>query len=63
VKKEEVIKILREDQEVWSKKKRIIKDFEKDDKTMDAVIRNIEILGGAVKNISKSFREKYSDVE
>jgi len=30
---------------------------------MDAVIRNIEILGEAVKNISKSFREKYSDVE
>ena len=38
-------------------------DFEKDAKTIDAVIRNIEILGEAVKNISKNFREKYPDVE
>ncbi len=38
-------------------------DFKKDDKTVDAVIRNIEILGEAVKNISKDFRKKYMDVE
>ncbi len=39
------------------------KDFEKDSKTVDAVIRNIEILGEAVKNISQEFRKKHTDVE
>ncbi|QTA38233.1 DUF86 domain-containing protein [Thermosipho ferrireducens] len=34
-------------------------DFKKDSKTIDAVVRNIEILGEAVKNISKEFRNKY----
>ena len=38
-------------------------EFEEDSKTIDAVIRNVEILGEAVKNISKNFREKYPDVE
>ncbi len=37
-------------------------DFEKDEKTIDAVIRNFEILGEAVKNISENFRGKYSDL-
>ena len=32
-------------------------DFQKDNKTIDATIRNIEILGEAVKNISKNFQE------
>jgi len=39
------------------------KEFEKDQKTIDAVVRNIEILGEAVKNISQGFREKYINVE
>ncbi|GAB6078984.1 hypothetical protein JCM8795_16720 [Hydrogenobaculum acidophilum] len=38
-------------------------DFEKDSKTIDAVIRNIEILGEAVKNVSAEFKNKYSDIE
>jgi uncharacterized protein with HEPN domain len=38
-------------------------EFEKDGKTKDAVIRNIEILGEAVKNISTEFRKDYRDIE
>jgi len=38
-------------------------EFLSDDKTLDAVIRNIEILGEAVKSISKEFREKYPEIE
>lgn len=38
-------------------------DFERDSKTIDAVVRNIEILGEAVKNISKEFRNKYPDID
>ena len=41
-------------------------DFEKffkDKKTVDAVLRNIEILGEAVKNISKEFQMKYPEIE
>ncbi len=38
-------------------------DFQKDNKTIDATIRNIEILGEAVKNISKNFQEKYPDIK
>ena len=38
-------------------------EFINDDKTMDAVIRNVEILGEAVKNITKDFTEKYPQVE
>ena len=34
-----------------------------DDKTMDAVIRNVEILGEAVKNITEDFMGKYHQVE
>lgn len=37
-------------------------EFEKDEKTIDAVIRNIEILGEAVKHISKDSRERYPHV-
>ena len=32
-------------------------------KTYDAVVRNLEILGEAVKNISKDFRKKYPDIK
>ncbi len=37
--------------------------FFNDKKTIDAVVRNIEILGEAVKNISKNFRDKYPEIE
>ena len=38
-------------------------EFVKDNKTLDAVVRNVEILGEAVKNISKEFMEKYPEIE
>ncbi len=38
-------------------------DFKRDSKTVDAVVRNIEILGEAVKSISKDFRRKYPDID
>ena len=41
-------------------------DFEgflRDQKTVDAVVRNIEILGEAAKRISRELRKKYSSVE
>ena len=38
-------------------------EFKNDEKTTDAVVRNIEILGEAVKNISKEFRERYPHIE
>lgn len=37
--------------------------FSKDEKTIDAVVRNIEIIGEAVKNLSREFTEKYQEVE
>ena len=36
--------------------------FIRDHKTQDAVARNIEILGEAVKNIDPSFRSKHPDI-
>jgi len=38
------------------------KDFKKDDKTVDAVIRNLEVLGEAAKNISREFKSKKSQI-
>jgi len=38
------------------------KAFLKDRKTQDAVIRNLEIIGEAVKNISTEIIEKYLDI-
>jgi len=38
-------------------------DFTKDEKTIDALIRNLEIIGEAVKNIPDSIRKKYPEVE
>src|SRR3989344_1787884 len=38
-------------------------DFIKDEKTIYAVIRAIEIIGEAVKNIPKDFREKHKKIE
>ncbi len=38
-------------------------EFMEDVKTKDAVLRNLEIIGGAVKNIPNSVKERYPDVE
>ena len=39
------------------------KDFLGDIKTQDAVVRNLEIIGEAVKNISLDLKKKYSEME
>ena len=36
--------------------------FSKDIKTQDAVVRNIEIIGEAAKNISEDSRKRYADI-
>ncbi|WOF15436.1 DUF86 domain-containing protein [Methanoplanus sp. FWC-SCC4] len=38
------------------------KEFENDQKTIDAVVRNIEIIGEAVSNIPEDFRDKYPHI-
>jgi len=38
-------------------------EFVSDYKTYDAVLRNIEIIGEAVKNIPDEIRNQYSDIE
>ena len=38
-------------------------DLAKDEKTIDALIRNLEIIGEAVKNIPDTLRKKYPEVE
>ncbi len=38
-------------------------EFLEDIKTQDAVVRNLEIIGEAVKNISADFRKKHKEVE
>lgn len=38
------------------------REFELNSEKQDAVIRRIEIIGEAVKNISKDIREKYPDI-
>jgi len=37
-------------------------DFKRDNKTVDAVIRNFEIIGEASKNLPIEIKEKYSDI-
>jgi uncharacterized protein with HEPN domain len=37
--------------------------FVKDDKTYDAVLRNLEIIGEAVKHLPDAIRERYPEVE
>ena len=39
-----------------------IDDFIRDEKSIDAVIRNFEIIGEAVKHIPANIRGKYSDI-
>lgn len=36
--------------------------FKNDQKTVDAVIRNLEVIGEAVSNIPKEFKARYSDI-
>jgi len=35
----------------------------KDERTLDAVIRNLEVLGEAAKYLPKDFRDQYQDIE
>ena len=37
-------------------------NFKIDDKTVDAVVRNLEIIGEAVRQIPSAFKEKHSNV-
>lgn len=39
------------------------KEFLQDIKTQDAVVRNLEIIGEAVKNITSDFKKKYKNIE
>lgn len=38
-------------------------DFIKDDKTIDAVIRNFEIIGEAANRLSEEFKDKYAEID
>ncbi len=37
-------------------------EFLRDHKTQDAVVRNLEVIGEAAKNISDDFRERYPEI-
>ena len=37
-------------------------DFLSDDKTKDAVIRNLEVIGEAAKHIPEQIRQKYPEI-
>jgi uncharacterized protein with HEPN domain len=38
-------------------------EFVADEKTYDAVLRNLQVIGEAVKNIPVNLRERYPDIE
>jgi len=38
-------------------------EFQKDSKTVDAVVRNLEIIGEAVKQLPDHLREKHPEIE
>lgn len=38
-------------------------NFSRDEKTQDAVVRNLEIIGEAANNIPKAFRKKHPNIE
>lgn len=40
-----------------------VEEFLKDSKTIDAVVRNLEVIGEAIKNIPDAVRNKYLDIE
>lgn len=49
--------------EIENYTKRISKEkFSKDIKTQDAVVRRIEIIGEAVKNLPKDFKKKHPEI-
>lgn len=49
--------------DIKSYSKGILKnEFSRDKKLQDAIVRRIEVIGEAVKNISKDFTDKYSFV-
>jgi len=37
-------------------------EFERDEKTVDAVLRNLEVIGEAAKNVPEDVRREYSEV-
>ncbi len=37
--------------------------FEADRKTVDAVVRNLEIIGEAANNLPKSYRDRHNEIE
>ena len=39
------------------------KDFKNDRKTVDAVLRNLEVIGEAVKNLSEDIKKRYPEIE
>ena len=63
------IKVYVEDMLESSKKaisyvgKMSFEDFQKDEKTFDAVVRNLEVIGEAAKAVSESTRSQYPEVE
>lgn len=51
-------------QRIWRYTKRMsYKRFLKDSKTQDAVIRNLEIIGEATKNISADFKKTHKNID
>jgi len=40
-----------------------LESFSKDEKSMDAVVRNLEVIGEAIKNVPEDVRLRYPDVE
>lgn len=40
----------------------VYREFLEDRKTQDAIVRNLQVIGEASKNITASFRAKYPDV-
>jgi len=47
----------------WYTSGMTFKDFSLDSKTRDAVVRNLEIIGEAVKRIPDAVRMRYPDIE
>lgn len=39
-----------------------LEQFEEDDRTQDAVVRNLEIIGEAAKNIPEDLRARYKEI-